>query len=94
MKAEADRLNINKLVNVTTGLNNLKTLVDDLDVGKLKNIPIDKKKENSWWNYFNLHESIENRKKNWRKKLDILIKNIPEVSGLVPTTVLKDDSMV
>ena len=61
MKAEVDRLNINKLVNVTTGLNNLKTLVDDLDVGKLKNIPIDKKKENSWWNYFNLHESIENR---------------------------------
>ena len=45
MKAEADRLNINKLVNVTTGLNNLKTLIDDLDVGKLKNIPIDKKKK-------------------------------------------------
>ena len=61
LKAEADRLNISKLVNVTTGLNNLKTLVDGLDVGKLKNVPIDKKKENSWWNYFNLHESIENR---------------------------------
>ena len=38
-KAEVDKLSINKLVNVPTGLNNLKTKVDDLDVGKLKSVP-------------------------------------------------------
>ena len=35
LKAEADKLDIDKLVNVPTRLN-LKTKVDDLDVGKLK----------------------------------------------------------
>ena len=44
MKAEVDKLDINKLVNVPTGLNNLKTKVDDLDVGKLKTVPVDLKK--------------------------------------------------
>ena len=44
MKAEVDKLNINKLVNVPTSLNNLKTKVDDLDVGKLKTVPLDLKK--------------------------------------------------
>ena len=38
-KAEVDKLSINKLVNVPTGLNNLKTKVDALDVGKLKSVP-------------------------------------------------------
>ena len=38
LKAEVDKLDINKLVNVPTSLNNLKTKVDDLDVGKLKTI--------------------------------------------------------
>ena len=33
-KAEVDKLDINKLVNVPTGSNNLKTKVNDLDVGK------------------------------------------------------------
>ena len=36
LKAEADKLDINKLANVPTTLHNLKTKVDDLDVGKLK----------------------------------------------------------
>ena len=44
MKAEVDKLGINKLVNVPTSLNNLKTKVDDLDVGKLKTVPVDLKK--------------------------------------------------
>ena len=33
--AEVDKLDINKLVNVQNYLNNLKTTVDDLEVGKL-----------------------------------------------------------
>ena len=42
MKAEADKLYINKLVNVPTGLNNLKIKMDDVDVN-LKTVPIDLK---------------------------------------------------
>ena len=47
LKAEVDKLEINKLVNVSTSLNNLKTKVDDLNVGKLKSVPIDLKKLSS-----------------------------------------------
>ena len=36
MKAEVDKCDINEVVNVSTGLNNLKTKVDDLKVGKMK----------------------------------------------------------
>ena len=43
LKAEDDKLDINKLGNVPPGLNNLKTKVDDLDVGKLKTVPVDVK---------------------------------------------------
>ena len=44
MKAEVDKLDINKLVNVQDSLNNLKTKLDDLDVGKLKTVPVDLKR--------------------------------------------------
>ena len=46
LKAEVDKVDINKLVNVLNSLNNLKTKVDDLNVGKLKTVPIDLKKLN------------------------------------------------
>ena len=39
LKAEVDKLEINKLTNVPTSLNNLKTEVDNSDVGKLKIVP-------------------------------------------------------
>ena len=38
MKAELDKLDINKLINVLTSFNNLKK-TDDLDIGKLKTVP-------------------------------------------------------
>ena len=44
LKAEVHKLDINKLVNVPTSLNNLKAKVDDLDVGKLKTVSVDLKK--------------------------------------------------
>ena len=44
MKAEFDKLDINKLTNVSTGLNNLKANVNDLDIGNLKTVPVDLKK--------------------------------------------------
>ena len=40
-KADVGKLEINKLVNDPTSLNNLKTKVDDLDVIKLKTVPVD-----------------------------------------------------
>ena len=40
MKAEVDKPDINKLTNVPTSLNTLKTKVDSLDVGKLKTVPV------------------------------------------------------
>ena len=41
MKAEVNKLDINKLISVSNSLNNLKTNVDDLDVGKLKIVPVE-----------------------------------------------------
>ena len=40
MKAEVDKPDINKLTNVPTSLNTLKTKVDSLDVDKLKTVPV------------------------------------------------------
>ena len=41
---EVEKLDSNKLNNVSTGLNNLKTKVNDLDVAKMKTVPVDLKK--------------------------------------------------
>ena len=40
LKAEVGKLEIEKFVNVTTSLKNLKAMIDDLDVGKKKNAPL------------------------------------------------------
>ena len=44
MKDNVGKLDINKLVNLPMSSNNLKTKLDDLDVGKLKTVPVDLKK--------------------------------------------------
>ena len=44
VKAEVDKLDINKLNNVPTCFNNLKTKLDNLDAGKLKTVSVDLKK--------------------------------------------------
>ena len=44
MKSEVDKPDINKLVDVLTGFNNFKTKVDNLDINKLKTVPVDLKK--------------------------------------------------
>ena len=44
LKAEVHKLDITKLTYVSTSLNNLKTRGNDLDVGKLKAVPVDLKK--------------------------------------------------
>ena len=47
LKAEIEKLDIYKIVNVPTNFNNLKAKVDDLDIDKLKIVPIDSKKLSS-----------------------------------------------
>ena len=44
LKAELDKLDINKLINVSTSLNKLSTKEDDLGVDKFKTVPADLKK--------------------------------------------------
>ena len=44
MKAEVGKKYISKLVNIPSGLTNLKTKVGDLDVDNLKTVPVDLKK--------------------------------------------------
>ena len=46
VKAEVGKLDVNKLSNVPNSLNNLETRVDYLDVGKLKTVSVDLKKQN------------------------------------------------
>ena len=44
LKCEIEKLDINKLFNVPTSLDNLKTKVHDLDVDELKAVPAELKK--------------------------------------------------
>ena len=44
LTVEVDKLDINKLVNVPSILNNVETKVDNLDAGQLKTVPTDLKK--------------------------------------------------
>ena len=40
LKAEVNKLDVNKLFYISTSLNNIKAKIDDLDVDKLKTFPI------------------------------------------------------
>ena len=80
MKAEADKLNVAKLVNVSTSLSNLKTKVDDLDIGKLKVFPVDLKKISDVVD----NEVVKNRKfKTLKTKINNLDKKIPDSTTLI-----------
>ena len=80
MKAAVGKLDINKLINVPTGLNNLKTRVNDLDVGKLKAVHVDLKK---------LSDAVDNKVvKNTKFKLiktkvNNLGKKIPDATTVI-----------
>ena len=115
LKTEVEKLDINnKLVTVPTNLNNLKTKLEDLDIGKLKTVLVDFKKlndvvnnevvKNSKFNTQNkkgnnLEKKIPDTttlihinqyktdKQNLEKNVKMLIKKIPDASGLVTTTV-------
>ena len=79
MKAEFDKLYIKKLTNVSTSVNNLKTEVDKLDVGKLKTFSVDLEKINDVAD----NEVDENTKFNTlRTKVNNLEKKIPDATTL------------
>ena len=65
MKAEVDKIDIDRLANVPTSLSNLKTKVNGLDVGKLKTVPVDLKKLSDVVD----NEVIKNTKFNTLKKV-------------------------
>ena len=82
MKAEFDKLDIKKVTNVSTSVNNLKTEVDKLDVGKLKTFPVDLEKINDVAD----NEVDENTKFNTlRRKVNNLEKKIPDATTLTHT---------
>ena len=80
MKAEVDKLNIAKLVNVQISLNNLKAKVTDSDVGKLKTVAADLKNLSGVVN----NEVIKNTKFNTLKtKVNSLAKEYPDTTILI-----------
>ena len=83
LKAEVDKLDSNSnLVNVPTFLNNLTTNVDDLDVGKLKTIPIDPKNLSNVVNK-KIYKKTKFNKVNM--KVNNLENKIPDASTLIQT---------
>ena len=64
LEVEVDKLDINKLINVPTILNNLKAKVDDLYVGKLENTTVELKKLSGVVD----NEVVKNRKFNTKDK--------------------------
>ena len=78
LKVEVGKLDINKLTNALTSLNDSKTTVDDLDVGK-KTFSVGSKKLSDVVN----NEVIKNRKYNTLKtKINSLEKTIPDATTL------------
>ena len=91
MKAGVHNLDINKLVSIPTSLNNFKTKVDDLDIGKLKTVVVDLKK---------LSDVIDNKvakntKFNTLKtKVNKLDKKIPEGTTLIHINQYNTDTQI
>ena len=80
MKAEVGKLDIIKLVNVPTSLNNIKTKGDDVDVGSLKTVPVCLK---IFRNVVD-NEVVKNTKFSTQKKeVTNLDKKIPDATTLI-----------
>ena len=80
MAAEVDTLEIKQFVNVSAGLKNLKTEVDDLDIGKLKTVPKDLKKLSDVVNREVIKDTEFNKINTQLNKLD---KNIDDATTLI-----------
>ena len=76
------------MVNVSTSSKNLKTKVDDLDVGKLKTFPVDLKKLSDVVD----NDAVKNTKFNTLKpKVNSLEKKVPEGTTLIHINQYKTD---
>ena len=80
MKAEADKLDINKLVNVPAALNDLKRKVGNLNVCNLKTVPIEPKKLSDLANKKVAMSTKFNKLNTKSNKLD---KKIPDTTTLI-----------
>ena len=76
------------MVNVSTGLNNFKTKIDDLDVGELKIVPTDFKKLCDVVSKEVLKKTMYNK---LNTKVNNLEKKIPHVSTLIQTNRCRTD---
>ena len=80
LKAQVDKLHINKLTNVPASLNDLKTKIDNLDIGELKTVPADLKKLSDVVH----NEVVKNTKFSPLKtKVNYLDKNLPDATTLI-----------
>ena len=80
MKAEVDKLYNTTLISVPTSLNNLKTKIGDLDVGKLKTVHVDLKKLSDIAD----NEVVQKKKFNTLKtKVNNLEKKTPDATTLI-----------
>ena len=80
LKAEIDKVDFNKLVNVPTSLNDLKTKVHDLNVSKWKTLPIDLKKLSDVVD----NDFVQNIKFNTlQRKVNSLENKIPDTTTLI-----------
>ena len=66
------------MTNVPTSLNNLKTKVDDLDVGKLKTVPVDLKKVSDV-----VDNEVVKKFNTLKTKINNLEKRIPDATTLI-----------
>ena len=66
------------MTNVPTSLNNLKTEVDDLDVGKLKTVPVDLKKVSDV-----VDNEVVKKFNTLKTKINNLEKRIPDATTLI-----------
>ena len=93
MKAEVDKLDISKLGNISTRnkSKNLKRKVDDLDVGKLKTVPVDLKKLSDVVD----NEVVKNTKFNTlNTKVNYLEKKIPDATTLIHINQYNTDKQI
>ena len=80
LKGDVDKLGTTKLVNVPASMNNLKTRVDDLYVGKLKTVLVDLKKLSDVGD----NEVVKNKKFNTlQKNVNNLINKIVDATNLI-----------
>ena len=80
LKVEVDKLDINKLVNVSTSLDNSKTKVGNLNVGNLKTLPVALKELSNALD----NEVVKNTKINTLKtKVNNLEKKNPDATNLI-----------